>query len=109
MQGGSVAELLTHLEINPLKRAYSLQDAATWCLQITSALEYLHTLPLPIIHRDLKLDNILLCEVDGVLEAKLVDFGLSAVRARASQHPPTTSAAQQRVSGSVREKVWQLG
>lgn len=43
--------------------------------QVLSGLEYLHQKG--IIHRDLKPQNILLTEVDGVLTAKISDFGIS--------------------------------
>lgn len=54
-----------------------MQDALRWALQIAEALAYLHQfLPL-IVHRDLKLENILLTSpVPSHADAKLADFGL---------------------------------
>jgi serine/threonine protein kinase len=43
-------------------------------------MEYLHTLKEPILHKDLKVDNILLFEENGVYLAKLSDFGLSRIK-----------------------------
>ena len=45
---------------------------------LSSALDYLHTLPQPILHRDLKPDNILgvTRPADGLTCWKLTDFGL---------------------------------
>jgi eukaryotic-like serine/threonine-protein kinase len=54
----------------------------SWCIDILEAIVYLHTLPSPIIHRDLKLENILLTMDGGTKRAVIVDFGLVAVRPR---------------------------
>jgi len=45
---------------------------------LSSALDYLHTLPQPILHRDLKPDNILGWRdpANGLIVLKLADFGL---------------------------------
>lgn len=47
-----------------------------WIRQITSALAYLHGLPKPVIHRDLKAANIFF---DGNWNTKLGDFGIARV------------------------------
>ncbi|KAE9010592.1 hypothetical protein PR002_g15309 [Phytophthora rubi] len=44
---------------------------------VAHALEYLHSLSPPLIHRDLKSKNIMLTRM---LEAKLIDFGVSRER-----------------------------
>jgi serine/threonine protein kinase len=49
-----------------------------WCRQILTALVYLHSHVPPIIHRDLKLDNIFVNGSTG--EIRIGDFGLSAAR-----------------------------
>ena len=41
---------------------------------ILQGLNYLHTLPNPIIHRDLRSPNVLICDMNT---AKLADFGIS--------------------------------
>ena len=48
------------------------EQACVWAEQIIDILEYLHTRKTPVIYRDLKPDNIMVCP-DGHL--KLVDFG----------------------------------
>ena len=48
------------------------------CRQLLNALDYLHHLSPPIIHRDLKCDNILINGSTG--EARLGDFGLARAR-----------------------------
>ena len=58
------------------------QESDIWAIlkNISSALNYLHTLPEPILHRDLKPDNILgvnhKSNVTKMLTWKLGDFGL---------------------------------
>ncbi|XP_062094721.1 probable serine/threonine-protein kinase WNK5 isoform X2 [Humulus lupulus] len=55
----------------------------SWARQILGGLEYLHGLDPPVIHRDLKCDNIF---VNGHLgQVKIGDLGLAAVL-RGSQH-----------------------
>ncbi|KAG6586679.1 TKL protein kinase [Phytophthora cinnamomi] len=53
------------------------RQKATIALHVCHALTYLHSLPTPVIHRDLKSRNILLTRA---LEAKLTDFGISRER-----------------------------
>ncbi len=54
-----------------------MQDALRWALQIAEALAYLHHFSPLIVHRDLKLENILLTSPHpSKADAKLADFGL---------------------------------
>eukprot|EP00892_Ulva_mutabilis_P004446 jgi/Ulvmu1/2373/UM130_0004.1 len=86
--GGSVADLLLAVETSPFRKLFSPEQALGWCKDICAALNYIHTLDAPIIHRDLKLDNVLLSDEEGPdpatggrgvkRTAKLADFGLGA-------------------------------
>ncbi|KAJ3258975.1 Serine/threonine-protein kinase wnk3 [Boothiomyces macroporosus] len=53
-----------------------------WCRQILNGLHYLHTRDPPIIHRDLKCENIFINGNNG--QAKIGDLGLAAIKA--TQH-----------------------
>ena len=53
------------------------EQACAWAEQLLDILEYLHTRKTPVIYRDLKPDNIMVCP-DGRL--KLVDFGAAYKR-----------------------------
>ena len=80
MQAGTVASALLQQEVNPFRRVYVLADAVRWCTDVLQALVLLHTAETPMVHRDLKLENVLLTKRDGVLRAALTDFGLTGVR-----------------------------
>jgi len=41
-------------------------------------------------HRDLKLDNYVFASSNDTAALKLIDFGLSVSRRRATRHPPPT-------------------
>ena len=59
-----------------LDRSSSYEREMQWLEQLSSALSYLHSCNPPIVHRDLKAENVLL--VDSVSEnLKLADFGLA--------------------------------
>lgn len=60
-----------------IEAAYSWKDALRWLQQIASALKYLHGLHPMVVHRDLKLENLLLTGSNpATADAKLADFGL---------------------------------
>ncbi|CAF5217303.1 unnamed protein product, partial [Rotaria magnacalcarata] len=69
----SNGDLLT--AVNTMNK-YSEHDVALMLSQIASALKYLHSLD--IVHRDVKLDNILMTNYpDQSVTLKLADFGLA--------------------------------
>jgi len=55
-----------------------------WCRQILKALEYLHMRKPPIIHRDLKCDNIFINGSSG--DIRIGDLGLSTAKKNASSN-----------------------
>ncbi|GFO12240.1 serine/threonine-protein kinase tnni3k-like [Plakobranchus ocellatus] len=67
--GGSLFSLL-----HEQKRLIDIQSKLTIVLDVAKGMEYLHNMPLPIIHRDLNSHNILL-EENG--HAVVADFGES--------------------------------
>lgn len=58
---------------------YTYSEALRWCTQLTLAVGYIHDQHPLIIHRDLRLDNILLTDSTDSADVKLVDFGLIAL------------------------------
>lgn len=42
---------------------------------VLSVLDYLHSLPIPVIHNEVTIQNVMLNLVGGLLELKLIDFG----------------------------------
>eukprot|EP00775_Hariotina_reticulata_P008257 gene8257-8445_t len=66
-----------HKQMRTAVRLYSNTQALHWALDIAYALEYLHSHSPAIIHRDVKLSNMLCVRTeDGQVVAKLSDFGL---------------------------------
>lgn len=70
MDGGDLTEIIRVCGDN--LKEYQI---ATILKEVLEGLHYLHTLPKPIIHRDIKSDNILL-GLDGTI--KITDFGFGA-------------------------------
>lgn len=62
-----------NLDVNVIKR---------WGKQILQGLLYLHGHPFPIIHRDLKCDNIFINGTTG--QVKIGDLGLATLQSNAS-------------------------
>lgn len=56
-------------------RGFTETDALEFIRNLLEVVEYLHSLG--IIHRDIKLENILMCSNENNVEFKLADFGLA--------------------------------
>ncbi|GIL79863.1 hypothetical protein Vretifemale_9028 [Volvox reticuliferus] len=70
--------------------SYTDAQGILWLIDVADAMTYLHSRQPLLVHRDLKLENILLRkDADGRLRAKLSDFGLTvAVDAAGCKVPP---------------------
>lgn len=87
-QGGSLQQQIYKVMAQPhSSNTYSYVEAVTWATDIAAAVSHLHSLNPVIIHRDLKLENILLLKPSAqgaaggrkLPVAKLTDFGLHVV------------------------------
>jgi len=104
--GASLKALLRVLAGNYIAFGVKATHLVTWAQQLATALAYLHDFRPAILHRDIKLDNVLLTEPMhghgfgslGGAEVRLIDFGLA-------RHLPnlaaSTSAVQLRMSQAV--------
>ncbi|GAX81843.1 hypothetical protein CEUSTIGMA_g9271.t1 [Chlamydomonas eustigma] len=84
IDGGTLKSLVSRqMKDTRGKLKYSTQDAVRWMLYIACGLQYLHSRHPMVIHRDLKLENILLKGKDpATLRPKIADFGMSALVSR---------------------------
>ncbi|XP_031159695.1 receptor-interacting serine/threonine-protein kinase 3-like [Sander lucioperca] len=87
-QLGVVMELMKRGSLASLQAA--LRGTPPWPLvfrlahQVALGINYLHSLPRPVLHQDLKPQNVLL---DDFLNAKLTDFGLARISCSVTQVP----------------------
>ena len=75
MDGGTLKKLVMKQLVQPHKELYLHSDALRWAVHIGEALVYLHSAIPKVIHRDLKLENVLLCGTQTSTEAKLAVSG----------------------------------
>ena len=69
--GGSLRNHITKFGMQRLR------VVKQWCTEILKGLKYLHELPNPIIHRDIKCDNIFIINTTG--QVKIGDLGFSCM------------------------------
>jgi serine/threonine protein kinase len=92
--GGSLRDLVFKQMGQGPKKLYSKLDALRWMIQIAKALKYMHSAKPKVIHRDLKLDNVLLTDSNPhAANVKLADFGLA--RALTASRPSSASSSSQ--------------
>lgn len=76
MAGGDLKALVSAAMARPFDPPYTRADALRWAMQVAEAMQYLHGVCRPmVIHRDLKLDNVLL--TGGPSHEAVVRFGFS--------------------------------
>ena len=69
---GSLQKMVIEASVTPGQ--FNAHDVTKWMLQAARGLDYLHTRQPAIIHRDLKLANLVL---DDNLDVRVIDFGLA--------------------------------
>ena len=98
--GGNLKRLIMEQSIEWGAQGLTATDSLSWCIQLASALSFLHSQSPPIIHRDIKLENILLAtplksrRKGQTVEIRLIDFGLACPLYADSNPPPESSAMQ---------------
>jgi serine/threonine protein kinase len=90
IDGEDLSEMMEHEG-----RVYPLKDVLNWADQLLDALEYLHTQEMPVIHRDIKPQNLKLNTRGQII---LLDFGL----AKGNPTNPESNTAAKSVFGYSR-------
>ena len=62
------------LEPLGVPKPFEIEEVMNWAVQLLDALDYLHSRPSPILHRDIKPQNLKLAERNQII---LLDFGLA--------------------------------
>lgn len=106
MDGGSLRALLRRRG-KPL----TVQEALKIALDICKALEYAHTRSPPILHLDVKPENIMFKSVNGGLLTKIVDFSSSVYASRrAVQATPLYASPEQMMGRALPQSdIYSLG
>lgn len=113
MEGGTLKQMVTKQMLLNGRVLYTYCDALRWFLQIAKGLKYLHSVNPMVIHRDLKLENILLTGgTPDCMNAKICDFGLSVivdhVRGPLKDHFETVSTTLTTKQSKFLEDEWNL-
>jgi serine/threonine protein kinase len=81
-----VMEYITGEDLSEMvekRGAFPLSDALNWSDQLLDALDYLHTQEMPVVHRDIKPQNLKLTPRGQII---LLDFGLAKGNATNNEH-----------------------
>jgi len=106
MDAGDLRALVQAQAAHPFRRVYARADALRWARQVAAAVDYLHSVCRPmVIHRDLKLDNVLLATPDRGLAASAGGAGGGAAAA-AQGVAAATAAAEAARSGEPATGEW---
>jgi serine/threonine protein kinase len=79
IDGDDLSEMMEHD-----RKAFALADVLNWSDQLLDALEYLHAQEMPVIHRDIKPQNLKLTKRGQII---LLDFGLAKGNATNPESP----------------------
>lgn len=82
--------------VQPHRELYLHTDALRWAVHVGEALAYLHSAIPKVIHRDLKLENVLLCGTGPATEAKLAVRGYLQSPADVAVTPTPLECAKER-------------
>lgn len=82
--GEDLSEMMSKRE-----SAFSVSEVMTWADQLLDALDYLHTQEMPVVHRDIKPQNLKLTPRGQII---LLDFGLAKGNPTDSNHQTNTKS-----------------
>lgn len=93
MDGGTLKQLVQRQMVDVHSCVYTMADAFRLGIHVAEGLAYLHNARPVVVHRDIKLENILLKGKDPhTAEAKIADFGLVALVRPKERGPASTLA-----------------
>lgn len=111
LAGGELKEFLKSRS-KPIQES----EAKTIFATLVSAIDYIHSNN--VVHRDLKLENILLQKKDDPYNLKIIDFGISGllskvggeiIHAGTMMYSPPEVVSEEDLSSNPKIDIWSLG
>jgi serine/threonine protein kinase len=105
LAGGSLKRYYVKNRHGQRQACFGYREAMRWAIQLSSALAHMHSRTTPVVHRDIKLENVLLTSTNTAeASIKLADFGLAVNLANRKRCQ--TDDALRELKAALRTGLW---
>jgi serine/threonine protein kinase len=105
LAGGSLKRYYVKNRHGKRQACFGYREAMRWAIQLSSALAHMHSRTTPVVHRDIKLENVLLTSTNTAeASIKLADFGLAVDLGHRKQCQ--TDDALRELNAALRTGLW---